>query len=110
MNETFEQSILKHEEQFIKAYKIKIYELTKLFHHLKKNIEDKFINNAITQQLETVIKERDYFKYECLKLNTQYKNVLDDYKNVTEQMVNVTEQMNIYKHLLENEKIRSSEI
>ncbi len=51
MSETFEQTILKHEEQFIKSYKIKIYELTKLFHQLKKNIEEKFINNAISQQL-----------------------------------------------------------
>ena len=73
-----------------------------MFNQLKKNIEDKFINNAINQQLEMIIKERDYFKYECLKLNTQYNNILEDFKNVTEQLSNTNEQMFIYKHLLES--------
>ena len=47
----------------MKCYKIKIYELIKLFEQLKSTIEDKFINNTLALQLETVLKERDYFKY-----------------------------------------------
>ncbi len=63
MSNTFEQAILRHEEQFIKTYRIKINELSKLFEDLTKVLEDKFINNALTNRLNIVIKERDYFKY-----------------------------------------------
>lgn len=63
MSNTFEQAIIKHEEQFIRTYRIKIAELTKLFEELTKVLEDKFINNALTNRLNIVMKERDYFKY-----------------------------------------------
>lgn len=63
MNQSFEGTMVRHEEEFMKCYKIKIYELIKLFEQLKSTIEDKFINNTLALQLETVLKERDYFKY-----------------------------------------------
>jgi hypothetical protein len=75
-------------------------ELVQLFDQLKDTIEDKFINNAMTLQLETVIKERDYFKYECLKLNSQYHNLMEDHKNLLAQISNTNQQMGIYKYLL----------
>jgi hypothetical protein len=31
MNQSFEDTILRHEEQFIKCYRLKIYEIIKLF-------------------------------------------------------------------------------
>jgi hypothetical protein len=86
----------------MKCYKIKIYELIKLFEQLKSTIEDKFINNTLALQLETVLKERDYFKYECLKLNAQHQTLLDDHRNLNAQANNSTQQITIYKHLLES--------
>lgn len=53
-------------------------------------------------QLETVSKERDYFKYECLKLNSQHQTLREDYKNTTAQANNAQEQIYIYQHLLES--------
>lgn len=100
MSSTFEETVLRHEEQFIKCYRLKIYELVKLLQELKSTIEDKFINNALAMQLETVLKERDYFKYECLKLNSQHQSLLDDHKNLAAQSSNASEQIAIYKHLL----------
>lgn len=94
--------MVRHEEEFMKCYKIKIYELIKLFEQLKSTIEDKFINNTLALQLETVLKERDYFKYECLKLNAQHQTLLDDHRNLTAQANNSTQQITIYKHLLES--------
>lgn len=102
MNNTFEQAILKHEEQFIKTYRIKISELTSLFEDLTRVLEDKFINNALTNRLNIVLKERDYFKYECLKLNIQYQTVIGEQSSLAGQIANVTDQMKIYKHLLED--------
>ena len=56
MSDTFEQTVLRHEEQFIKCYRIKIQELVKLLDQLKGTIEDRFINNTLAVQLETVLK------------------------------------------------------
>ena len=100
MSTTFEETVLRHEDQFIKCYRIKIQQLVKLFEQLKGTIEDKFINNSLAVQLDTVIKERDYFKYECLKLNSQHQSLLDDHKNLNAQANNSSEQIAIYKHLL----------
>ncbi len=83
-------------------YKIKIGELIGLFEQLKGRIEEKFINNTLAVQLETVLRERDYFKYECLKLNAQHQTLLDDHRNITAQANNSSQQINIYKHLLES--------
>ena len=102
MSETFEETILRHEQQFMKVYKVKIYELIKLFEELKNSIEDSFINNTLTLQLETVIKERDYFKYECLKLNSQYQSLVDEHKGTTATASNHSEEITIFKHLLES--------
>lgn len=110
MSNTFEQAILKHEEQFIKTYRIKICELTRLFEELTRVLEDKFINNALTTRLEIVMKERDYFKYECLKLNVQYQTALNEQKTLNSQVVNISDEMKIYKHLLEDEKLRCKEL
>ena len=57
-------------------------------------------------RLDIVIRERDYFKYECLKLNTQYQAVVEEQKNLQAQMRNVNEQMAIYKHLLEGNFVK----
>lgn len=102
MSNTFEQAILRHEEQFIKTYRIKVCELSKLFEELTRVLEDKFINNALTNRLEIVMKERDYFKYECLKLNVQYQTALNEQNSLNSQLINITDQMKIYKHLLED--------
>lgn len=51
MNKSFEGTMLRHEEEFMKCYKIKIYELVKLFEQLKSTIEDKFISNTLALQL-----------------------------------------------------------
>lgn len=80
--------MLRHESEFVKCYKVKISELVKIMAQLKSIIEDKFINNTLAIQLETVLKERDYFKYECLKLNTQLQALLDEHKNMTAQASN----------------------
>lgn len=72
-----------------------------MFQTLTTLLEDKFISNALSNRLEIVGKERDYFKYECLKLNVQYQTAIEDQKNLNAQIVNITEQMQIYKHLLE---------
>lgn len=107
MNSTFEETVLRHEEQFIKCYRLKIHELVKLLEELKNTIEDKFINNTLAIQLETVLKERDYFKYECLKLNSQHQSLLDDHKNLTAQASNASQQITIYRHLLESTTLTS---
>ena len=100
MNKTFEQTVLRHESEFVKCYQVKISELVKIIGQLKSIIEDKFINNTLAIQLETVLKERDYFKYECLKLNSQLQALLDDHKNITAQAGIASEQLTIFKHLL----------
>ena len=51
MSNTFEETVLRHEEQFIKCYRLKIYELVKLLEELKSTIEDKFINNIICLEI-----------------------------------------------------------
>ena len=56
MNNKFEETVLRHEEQIIKCYRLKIHELVKLLEELKNTIEDKFINNTLAVQLETVLK------------------------------------------------------
>ena len=90
MSNTFEQAILRHEEQFLKTYRMKISELIKLFQTLTEVLEDKFISNALSNRLEIVNKERDYFKYECLKLNVQYQTAVEDQKNLNSQILNIT--------------------
>lgn len=95
-----EETVARHEEEFVKCYKVKISELVRLFEQLKSTIEDKFVGNTLALQLDTVLKERDYFKYECLKLNAQHQTLLDDHKNLAAQANNSAQQITIYKHLL----------
>jgi hypothetical protein len=78
-----------------------------LFEELTKVLEDKFINNELTTRLNIVMKERDYFKYECLKLNVQYQTVINEHNSHSGQIATITDQMKIYKHLLEEEKLKN---
>lgn len=64
-------------------------ELVKLYEQLKRTLEDKFINNTLMSRLDIILKERDYFKYECLKLNTQYQALTEEHKNLNSQLKNV---------------------
>lgn len=45
-----------------------------------------------------------------MKLNIQYQTALSEQNALAGQIVNVTDQMKIYKHLLEDEKIRNKEL
>ncbi len=45
-----------------------------------------------------------------MKLNIQYQTALSEQNGLAGQIANVTDQMKIYKHLLEDEKIKNKEL